>query len=146
MSQREKRARTRWDALADGSAPFPVNETLGFELEPTDDPKSSVAFTWTVTEEYCNSAGNLQGGIMAAFADAVLGACTTPYFAEDHYPALAEMKISFLRPAPAGTKLRAEGRVLKAGRRIMFAEVEVTDHEGRLVAKVSGTEVPAPLS
>lgn len=137
--------KTRWDALVDGSASFPVNDTMGFALEPTDAPEDGVAFTWTVPPEYCNSAGNLQGGILAAFADAVLGACTTPFFDAEHYPALAEMKISFFRPAPAGTKLRAEGKVLKRGRRLTFVEVDITDNEGRLIAKASGTELPAPL-
>jgi uncharacterized protein (TIGR00369 family) len=135
--------KTRWDVLVDGSVPFPVNATMGWELQPTDDPTQSVTFTWTVTKEYCNSAGNLQGGILAAFADAVLGAVTTPYFDADHYPALAQMNISFFRPAPAGMKLIATGRVVKKGRRIMFAEVEVTDSDGTLIAKATGTEIPA---
>lgn len=136
--------RTRWDAIADGSVSTPANDRLGFELVPTDDPKTSVTYRWKVPEELCNSAGNCQGGILAAFADAALGAVTTPYFAEDLYPALAEMKITFLRPAPAGTELIATGRVLKPGRRVLFAEVEVTDaNTGKLIAKVSGTEIPA---
>jgi uncharacterized protein (TIGR00369 family) len=55
------------------------------------------------------------------------------------------MKISFLRPAPAGTELTGTGRMLKAGKRLMFAEVEITDADGKLIAKVSGTELPASL-
>ena len=142
MSERRD-GRTRWDAIAAGEVRFPVNETLGFELVPTDDPTESVSFTWEVSAQYCNSAGTLQGGMLAAFADAALGTVTTPHFSEDHYPALAEMKISIMRPAVAGDKLTATGRVLKAGRRVLFAEVEVADSSGKLIAKVSGTEVPA---
>lgn len=137
-------SRTRWEAFLDGAFTIPASDTLGFERRDTGDP-NEVSFIWTVPPELCNSAGNLQGGIVAAFADAVLGGLCATQLAEEMYPALAEMKISFLRPAPAGTKIVGTGRLLKAGKRLMFAEVEVADEQGRLIAKVSGTELAASL-
>ena len=135
-------ARTRWDAVRAGDVRMPVNETLGFELDPGAD---GVAYDWTVPAEYCHGAGNLQGGMLAVFADAVLGAVAASELPEDRYPVLAEMKISILRPAPAGTRLRATGRIVKAGRRVTFTEAEVTDTStGKLVAKASGTALSAP--
>lgn len=128
----------------DGAFSIPASDTLGFERRDTGDP-NEVSFTWTVPAELCNSAGNLQGGIVAAFADAVLGGLCATQLPEEKYPALAEMKISFLRPAPAGTTITGTGRLLKAGARLMFAEVEVTGEDGRLIAKVSGTELAASL-
>ncbi len=128
----------------DGAFTIPASDTLGFERRDTGDP-SEVSFTWTVPPELCNSAGNLQGGVLAAFADAVLGGLCATQLSEEMYPALAEMKISFLRPAPAGSKIVGTGRLLKAGKRLMFAEVEVSDEQGRLIAKVSGTELAASL-
>ena len=68
---------------------------------------------------------------------------TSAYLPEDRYPALAEMKISIFRPAPAGAQLTGTGRVVKPGRRLLFSEAEITDAEGRLIAKASGTAVPA---
>lgn len=127
-----------------GAFSIPASDTLGFERRDTGDP-SEVAFTWRVPAELCNSAGNLQGGVLAAFADAVLGGLCATQLPEEMYPALAEMKISFLRPAPAGTTIVGTGRLLKAGKRLMFAEVEVVDEQGRLIAKVSGTELAASL-
>jgi uncharacterized protein (TIGR00369 family) len=135
--------RTRWEAVVQGSIDLPVNDTLGFKRVLTDDPKKEIVLTWKVAAEYCNTVGNLQGGILAAFADALLGGATAAHLPEDEYPALVEMKISILRPAPAGTTLTGTGRVLKAGKRVLFAEAEITDDDGRLVAKASGTEVPA---
>lgn len=136
--------RTRWQAFLDGDFTIPANDTLGFERRETDDP-NEVSFTWTVPPELCNSAGNLQGGVTAAFADAVLGGLCATQLPDTVYPALAEMKISFLRPAPVGTTITGTGRLLKAGKRLMFAEVEVTDEQGRLIAKISGTELAASL-
>ncbi len=137
-------SRTRWDAYVAGDFSIPANDTFGFERVRRDDP-NSVAFRWTVPAEFCNSAGNLQGGVLAAFADAILGGLCATQIPDNVYPALAEMKISFLRPAPAGTEIVGTGRMLKAGKRLMFAEVEITDGDGKLIAKVSGTELPASL-
>ncbi len=135
--------KTRWEVIAEGAVEMPVNDTLGFKPAENQDPREEISFTWKVPHEYCNSAGNLQGGMLAAFADAVLGAATAAHLPEDEYPALAEMKISIFRPAPAGTLLVGDGYVLKRGQRVVFAEAEITDENGTLIAKASGTEIPA---
>ena len=135
---------TRWDAYKKGAFKIPANDTFGFERLDTDD--GSVAFRWTVPDEFCNSAGNLQGGVMAAFADAVLGGLCASELPNDFYPALAEMKISFLCPAPVRTTITATGRVLKAGKRLIFAEAEITNEAGDILARITGTELPAPAS
>ena len=135
--------RTRWDAIADGTVRIPVNERMGFSVEDSSDPRASITFTWIVPEEYSNTAGNIQGGVLAAFADSVLGAATSAHLPEDRYPALAEMKISIFRPSPVGTKLTGKGYVVKSGKRVLFVEAEITDDDGKLVARASGTEIPA---
>lgn len=135
--------RSRWEAARAGAFPIPASETLGFEVHLTDTPEESVTISWVVPENLCNSAGNLQGGVMAAFADALLGGAAAAHLPEDQYPALAEMKISIFRPAPAGTKLTGTGTILKRGKRVLFAEAEITDDQGRSVAKASATEIPA---
>ena len=129
--------------MVDGAFTVPANDRLGFEIAPTDDPKKEITLSWTVPPELCNSAGTVQGGVMAAFADALLGGAAAAHLPEDRYPALADMNISLLRPAPAGMSLTGRGRVLKAGRRVLFAEAEICDDQGRLIAKATGTEIPA---
>jgi uncharacterized protein (TIGR00369 family) len=135
--------RTRWDALLEGDYDIPANDNLGFERHSVDAPKERVSFSWTAPPEYSNSAGNLQGGMLAAFADALLGGASAAHLPENRYPALAEMKISIFRPVPAGTRLTGTGYVVKAGRRVLFAEAEITDEHGKLIAKASATEIPA---
>ena len=131
----------RADAIADGTIRIPVNEAMGF----TYDSKSAeeIVFTYEVPPEHCNSAGGIQGGMLAAFADSVLGGASALHLPPEQYPALAEMKISIFRPATAGTTLTGKGRVLKAGRRVLFAEAEIFNDENELIAKASGTEIPA---
>ncbi|MGH2805854.1 MAG: PaaI family thioesterase [Actinomycetota bacterium] len=136
--------RTRWDAYLAGDFTIPANEAFGFEVVPTDTPADGISFRWKVPERFVNSAGNLQGGVLAAFIDATLGATCAAHLPKEMYPALAEMKVSFLRPVRAGTTVTCTGRVLKPGKTLLFVEAEVTDEDGTLLAKVSGTEVAAP--
>lgn len=138
--------RTRWQEIVEGKVSFPVNESMGFELQPAEHPEETISYTWTIPAHYANSEGNLQGGVMAAFIDAVLGTVTTPHLPAYKYPTLAEMKVSFFRPARIGSTITGNGRVVKRGRRILFAEVEVTDEAGKLLAKASGTEIPSDVT
>jgi uncharacterized protein (TIGR00369 family) len=135
--------RTRWDAYLDGDFSIPANDWFGFRRRDSGTPKESVTFTWEVPAELCNSVGNLQGGVLAAFADALLGGASAAHLAEDVYPALVEMKISIFRPASRGATLTGIGRVVKAGTRVLFAEAEVHDADHNLIAKASGTEIPS---
>lgn len=135
--------RSRLDAYLAGDFRIPANDTLGLEFEPATDPKDGVSFTWKIRREHCNSAGNLQGGFLAAAVDGLFGATCAAHIPDDMYPAMAEMKVSFLRPVTEGDTITAQARVLKAGKRVIFVEGEVLNDAGELIAKVSGTEVPA---
>jgi uncharacterized protein (TIGR00369 family) len=44
------------------------------------------------------------------------------------------LKINYLEPVPGG-RVRAEARVLRAGRNFVVAECEIFDAKGKLVAK-----------
>jgi uncharacterized protein (TIGR00369 family) len=49
-----------------------------------------------------------------------------------------EIKVSFLRPIHAGAgELEVRGRVVRAGRRVVFAEAETRDSTGRLVGQAT---------
>ncbi len=134
---------SRWAAIVAGRVSIPATDELGFRIEQAPDPAEEITLAWTVPAELCNSAGNLQGGVLAAFADALLGGATSAHLPDTEYPALAEMKISVFRPAPAHTVLHGRGHVVKAGRRVLFAEAEITNDDGKLIARATATEIPA---
>jgi uncharacterized protein (TIGR00369 family) len=62
------------------------------------------------------------------------------------FSANAEMKISFLRPVRPGTTLTCVSRVVSGGKRVAFVEADLTDGEGRLVARASSTYLLSPRS
>jgi uncharacterized protein (TIGR00369 family) len=89
---------------------------------------------------FWNPIGTVHGGILCDLADAALGICWASTLAEGESFTTVELKINFLRPVREG-RLRAVGTVTKRGRHIALTECEITDAEGRLVAKASATQM-----
>jgi uncharacterized protein (TIGR00369 family) len=105
--------------------------------------------TWTMPadERFTNPVGVIQGGFLAACCDSAMGAATVTWAKGDKvYSANAEMKISFLRAARPGGTLTCSSRLVSGGSRVAFVEAEITDDEGRLVAKASSTYLLSPRS
>ena len=50
-----------------------------------------------------------------------------------------EIKVNYLRPIHGGIDLIAHGWVTKPGRRVAFAEGDIRDAEGRVLATASST-------
>ena len=103
--------------------------------------------TWQMPadERFCNPVGMLQGGFLAACCDSAMGAATVTWARDQKvFSANAEMKVSFLAPVRAGGMLTCASRVVSAGRRVAFVEADVTDDQGRLVAKASSTYLFTP--
>ena len=91
-------------------------------------------------ERFANPTGIVQGGFLAAFADSSMGASALTFAKERKvFAANAEMKVSFLKPVPAGATLTCTAFVLSGGSKAVFAEAEVTDERERLVLKASST-------
>lgn len=88
--------------------------------------------------EHANNLGIAHGGLICTLLDIAMGTaarCTVgrPVMTLD-------MQASFLSPGRG--EMIGEGRVLRAGRSIVFCEAEVRTTEGELVAKASGIFKP----
>jgi uncharacterized protein (TIGR00369 family) len=118
--------------------------TLGMVCVDKSEPGITV-WTMPAEEHLANPMGVVQGGFLAAFADSAMATATvTNLEGRRAYTANTEMKISFLRGAPVGGALTCTARVIGGGRRVTFVEAEITDTEGRLVAKASSTYLLTP--
>ncbi|MGH9063335.1 MAG: PaaI family thioesterase [Acidimicrobiales bacterium] len=122
--------------------------TLGMVCRDKAQPGRGV-WQMVADERFANPAGVVQGGFLAAFADSAMGAAVLTW-ARDRAgggpvrSANAELKVSFLRPVRVGSTLTCSAQVLSGGKRAAFAEAEVTDDDGRLVAKASSTYLVGP--
>jgi uncharacterized protein (TIGR00369 family) len=116
----------------------PVARLLGMRLVAVAEGRAE--FEVDADKRFWNPMGTVHGGILCDLADAALGICWASTLAEGESFTTVELKINFLRPVREG-RLRAVGTVTKRGRHIAMTECEVTDEEGRLVAKASATQM-----
>lgn len=92
-----------------------------------------------------HEGGVVQGGIITQIADAAMGTTLMTLQPEGESNTTVELKINFVRPVVEG-RLRAVGRVIEMKKSLLFAEADVLDAEGKLVARASSTCLVIPAS
>ena len=89
--------------------------------------------------EYLNFNGVVFGAVIMAVADHAFSLAINSL----NMPSLAtQFNINLLAGAAVGDELTAEGRVLRNGRRVGISEMTVTNQNGKLIAKATGTTIP----
>jgi uncharacterized protein (TIGR00369 family) len=108
------------------------SELLGFDVESVHDGRA--IFRLDVRPRHKQIHGVVHGGILAALADTA--AAIAAYTAVPRGVELAtlELKINYLEPVPGGT-VKADARVLRAGRNFIVTECEIFNESGSLAAK-----------
>ncbi len=122
----------------------PATETIGFRVVRVDQAKKEIEVTCEGRPEFCNPAGQVQGGFVMAMLDETMSVAAVVASGMSAFVPTLEMKTSFFRPALPGP-LKVVGRVAKWGRQICFLEGEIYDPEGRLLAKATSTGMPQPF-
>ncbi|XDA97466.1 PaaI family thioesterase [Sulfitobacter sp. LCG007] len=117
-------------------------QTLGARLETVEEGRIVIAAP--ILPGSRQQHGFAHAGLTFSIGDSAAGYAALSVMPEDHEVLTAEMKINLLAPAK-GDILRATGRVIKPGRRLIVVTAEVHALEaGRetLVAILQGTMVP----
>jgi uncharacterized protein (TIGR00369 family) len=114
----------------------PVAKLVGFR--PTSVAEGKAVFELQAGPQHANPMGTLHGGVLCDVADAAMGVAYASTLGEGETFTTLELKINFLRPFRNGT-LTATARVVKSGRTIGLTECDVTDPEGRLIARAMST-------
>ena len=115
----------------------PTTALLGLELEDIRQAEGRARFRMLAKPEFCNPMGNLQGGIITtALDDAAATAVIAKAQRRVGVPTI-EFKVSFFGPARVGGTFFFEGRVLKMGRTVSFAEADMLDTDGKLLARLT---------
>ena len=113
--------RLRLDRVAEGEV------DVSLELEP----------------RHLNLAGTLHGGMVATLADTATGLAYRTVLEPGTGHVTSSLTVAFLVPGRGGT-VTAKGRVLKRGRRFGYAEADVVDEEGTLLARATATFTVLP--
>lgn len=91
----------------------------------------------TLGQQHQQQRGFAHGGLVATMADLAAGFAAVTLVPDEDGVVTSDLKVSYLNPG-IGTRMKAIGWVLKAGRRLHFCEAEVWCDD-ILVAKASAT-------
>ena len=125
------------EAMLRGEAPPPAAATwLGMRLASFATGEARVELD--ATASHGNPMGTVQGGILAAVADATMGWAYMTTLGEGESYTTVEMKVNFLRAVRTG-RISARARVKNAGRTLGLVECDVVDASDTLVAHAVST-------
>ena len=110
------------------------NRHNGLRLTDVDDGTATVEVT--LRKEGLNPRGIAHGGLIFTLCDVATGVAART---GGRTTVSQDASIYFLRPGVNTEKLTAKGRVLKEGRTTGYAEAEVFNDDGTLIAKAAVT-------
>lgn len=121
-------------AMQTGALPHPpICATVGFRFVEVGE--GSAAMELEAGEHQYNPIGTVHGGVIVTVLDSVAGSALHSTLAAGVGYTTVSLNTSFLRAVRRDTGvLRAEGWLLRAGRRVALAEATLADSDGTLYA------------
>ena len=126
------------ETLFDAFPKPPCADLLGWRLISIDREIQQVRIGFTARPEFLNPAGFVQGGLLAAMLDDVMGPAALVMSEGRLFTSTLDMTISYLSPARLGP-LVGEGTVIQLGRTIGYLQGELRDETGTLIARATST-------
>ena len=118
---------------------MPLAETLGIRVGTYTADAVELSLDWSPS--LCTAGGILHGGVIMALADSAGGACALLNLPDDASgTATIESKTNFLGAVRGGT-VTATATPLHRGGTTIVVETEVRNGTGRLIAKVTQTQM-----
>src|SRR5438445_5677734 len=114
----------------------PIAELIGFVVEGIGDGQA--VGTLQAGPQHANPMGTMHGGVVGDLADAAMGMAFASTLAPDESFTTMTLAVTFFRPVWQA-RLRAEARVINRGRNVGYIECEVTDQDGKPIAKATST-------
>ncbi|MGB4703093.1 MAG: PaaI family thioesterase [Syntrophomonadaceae bacterium] len=111
----------------------PFYKLIGIQLTALGPGEAEIQLK--AAPQHTNPLGLLHGGVLMSIADAAMGNAIRSLGIKG---VTADCSISFLASASLDGLLLAKGKVVKAGKRLVFARAEVLS-DGQIVADVKGT-------
>lgn len=122
-----------------GELPPPnIGKTLNMEFVDIDTEQQSIKTRFTISEEFTNPAGNVQGGIIAAMLDDTMGPALAAVMEPGKFSPTLNLNVSFIKGALPGTFI-GHGRVVNKGRSICYLSGELYDDKNKLIATATAT-------
>lgn len=125
--------------MTENDVESPAAQSLGKKLIEADPARGYVKASYYAGENFVNRGGRIFGGYLCAMLDSLTGHATRLTHREPNTPQVTlELKTTFIGRADVGHYV-GEGWVRHRGKSIAFAEAELRNEAGELVAKASAT-------
>ena len=122
----------------------PHTALLGSEFVSFDEATQTATMRFTVKREMCTWRGGVQGGLIAGYLDDVMGYAFVAATGGELAPLNLDISMTLIRLIPEGASIIGKGRVVKAGRRVVFLEGELLAEDGTIYARSTSTAIPTP--
>jgi acyl-coenzyme A thioesterase 13 len=99
-----------------------------------------IRISMEIKPEMGNPYGNIHGGMMSLLIDEVIGWAVVSMELEQHYTSVS-LNIDFLYAAKVGERIEAEAEVIRQGKKIINASVQVFNQNGILLSKATSNLV-----
>lgn len=123
-------------ALETGRPTTPFNRWFGMRCSSRGE--GAAEYELVITESLVNRRGVAHGGAVTSLLDTALGAAVVSGIAPEEWCATLELSVQFREPVRQG-RIMGRGRLVKRGRHAAFAQGEVVDGDGRVLAAAHGT-------
>ncbi len=110
-----------------------IADLMNPEIRVMEDGHCELGFT--MRPEFTIPTGVVQGGIVAVMLDMAMAMAAAGGLST------ASLHFEIMRPV-RDKELTVKGRLIRKGRRIIFAEAEITNDEGIVLARGTQTAVP----
>jgi uncharacterized protein (TIGR00369 family) len=113
----------------------PLHSFLGFRATRIDEEVAVLEMP--IDPNAFGGTGNLHGGALATLIDvtsAMAASRANPFDFETHSLVTADLHIRYLGRPSGGDTVRAEARVVRAGRQLIVVETRVLDESDRIIA------------
>ena len=133
-------------AMLDSGRGPPIAATLQFHLAQIE--RGRAVFRATPGPHAYNPIGVVHGGYAATLLDSACGCAVHSMLSENQGYTTLELKVAFHRAITNETgQVEAVGKIVSFGRRVAFAEAQLSDAQGRLLGSATSTllvfELPA---
>lgn len=131
------------DQIQEGAEGSPHSNLLGSRFVGFDEATQTATMTFTIRQEVTTWRGGVQGGLVAGYLDDVMGYAYVAATGGEMAPLNLDLSMSLIRLIPEGATILAKGRVVKAGRKVVFLEGELYTEDGeKLYARATSTAIP----
>jgi len=112
----------------------PCAQLLGWHVLDARPEDGWIKIGFEGRQEFCNPAGSIQGGFLAAMLDDTMGPAVFAHTDGALYTATIDMSIHYLAPARPGPII-GEAQVVQLGKSVGFVDARLTDKDGMWLVK-----------